>query len=89
MKFINTNKLKIGLLGLLLVLPFAINNNFNKEAGVSAWSGTQTSQAATYYSSVASETGEALRSKLNTIISLLALSSIAGYMYYLRTKKTD
>ena len=61
-------KFKIGLLGLLLALPLAITAT-HSEASVKAWSGPQTSNEGSYYSSVGNETGSALKGRLKSIIS--------------------
>lgn len=60
------------LLGLLLltgsVFTYQLNHT-NDTVSASAWSGTQTSTEGNYFSSVGSETGEALKLKLRSIIS--------------------
>ncbi|MFA5660387.1 MAG: Ig-like domain-containing protein [Bacilli bacterium] len=55
-----------GLLG-LLVSPILTLNNQKEVIKTSAWSGTQTSTAGSYYASVGDETGSALASRLTTI----------------------
>jgi len=66
------NKLNRGLLVLSLLfaaVSFNLALTSNETSSASAWSGTQTSTMGTYYNSVGSENGEALRSKLKSIIS--------------------
>jgi len=67
------SKLNLGLLVFSLLigsvaLSFSKSNISNIQPA-SAWSGAQTSNEGTYFSSVGSETGSALRSKLQGIIS--------------------
>lgn len=61
-----SKKAKLSVFSLLLLSFFAFGIN-KAPVQTSAWSGTQTSTAGNYYSSVGSETGSALKSKLNTI----------------------
>ncbi len=63
-----THKLLTLTLGLLLLTFFNVSKS-NERLQTHAWSGTQTSNYGSYYDSVSTETGSALKSKLKTIIS--------------------
>ncbi len=66
----NTHHLKLIFLSAILsVASLVAFTSHSSLTGASAWSGPQTSTAGNYYASVGSETGEALKLKLRSIIS--------------------